>query len=630
MVPGFELPFFGERRVKIPKHLLMYDATNKWKSTQYRKFQEEGMNTPDIQADLKWFGLKEPGQKVRSITLGSGSVYNALLPLQGQLLSCWKNFRPSTMRDEDLTPRMKNSLRHRRLLPLSVSVDYKTATDLVKRLATLIALREIESPLISLALRSFGRGTIHYPELKKGQGDASAFTVPSNNGQPMGHVLSFPLLCAINYASLKLATVRYLKKYGFNPETKKLMDLILNTCVINGDDLNFRSPNFLFVEIFYGCAREYGLEPSPGKQFISTRYGTINSQDFLFEGDKVKRAYYYKTTWLETWLTPNQSTSYVNTMLDQLPWTGPLIPRMLKRATKGPSTAGPPNGYKPLPMMARHFPGFTPNWYLPTYLGGLGINPAYAPDDVKYTRSQRLVAAHFFTDPGASIAERVPSRAKGFPSILRVPKQSTRIALRCDESTCDGTCVDGYLINPYEEETTTKSLSDGSPNEEYLARVHDLYHEYWNVHDPQKMRHTCMKRRRWIKTMSKAQLSVVLHGKLVVAKCADIPSIDPPLILKEVEDSTYPGFVPNWHLPDSQKMEPLDGVTLEAHEETHELDQNGAYYAYMLNTSMLNLYGANPISYLPPSKTRNVAAVPSRPELTVCDLMAGKDWFKDW
>jgi hypothetical protein len=568
------LPYFGQRVIKIPHFLLMYTTTKSWKTRQNTMYEEQITEDSSRAADLSWIGLKEAGQKVRSITLGCHKTYNALLPLQGQLLDCWKNFHPSTMRDEDLTHRVQRMLKYSKELPLAVSVDYKSATDLISRLATLLVLHGIDSPLIKLALKSFGKGRLQYPTIKSIL-DAVKLEVDSNNGQPMGHVLSFSLLCAINYSALKLATQRYLHKFGFNPESKKLMDKILSTCIINGDDLCFRSPNFYFIDIFYGCAREFGLQPSAGKQFVSRLYCTINSQDFLLTGSIAKRAYYYRTTWTQKNLSLFELNQYINTMAEELPWTTPLIPRILSRTPT---------------VRCRAFPGFVPNWFLPLHLGGAGINPKFARGRVKYTRSQRLVAAHFFTNPDVSIQETTAKHAKGFPSKLRFRLGKSRIALRQPgDFFKTETTREDFIINDYEVRTTYKSLRDGSSNEQYLQRAHDLNRECWSTESEGKPPR--LKRLRWIHTMSNAQLSEVLRGVLVTSKCPVVPCINPTVDITSFSQD----FI----------TEPLDGVSLEAFVKGHELDQKGAHKAYVLNTSLLNLYGSGTRqlrSYLPPSQ----------------------------
>jgi hypothetical protein len=87
--------------------------------------------------------------------------------------------------------------------------------------------------------------------------------------------------------------------------------------------------------------------------------------------------------------------------------------------------------------------------------------------------------------------------------------------------------------------------------------------------------------------MSKDQLAEVLRGVLVTPRCPVIPNVNPEIDLTSI-DSEFP-------------MEPLDGVSLETYLETFKLDQKGAHSSYVLNTSLLNLYGPNPLGYLPPS-----------------------------
>jgi len=92
-------------------------------------------------------------------------------------------------------------------------------------------------------------------------------TVEQKRGQLMGNLLSFPLLCLVNYLAF-----RY---YGGVQETKEI------PLRVNGDDIVFRSSRELAEKWAAGVAGS-GLTLSPGKTMIDAKYFTLNSK--LFKG----------------------------------------------------------------------------------------------------------------------------------------------------------------------------------------------------------------------------------------------------------------------------------------------------------------------------------------------------------
>nr|UJQ92887.1 MAG: putative RNA-dependent RNA polymerase [Narnaviridae sp.] len=101
-----------------------------------------------------------------------------------------------------------------------------------------------------------GQHTIQYPKWT-GLGD-----VIQRNGQLMGSLLSFPILCIAN------ATTR--------THQKKCSLSELKAC-INGDDILF-TDNIRGIRSWKRIASSMGLKPSIGKNFCSPFWGTFNSQ----------------------------------------------------------------------------------------------------------------------------------------------------------------------------------------------------------------------------------------------------------------------------------------------------------------------------------------------------------------
>jgi len=125
----------------------------------------------------------------------------------------------------------------------------------------------------------------------------------TNNGQLMGSILSFPILCVINYLVHKYC----LKQMNNIPiiETNQLHNpnnIILPSHVldqknikinpysseptINGDDILFRSSQE-FLTLWLSTTTLCGLIPSKGKNLVSNKYFTINSRPFVLHNDQI-------------------------------------------------------------------------------------------------------------------------------------------------------------------------------------------------------------------------------------------------------------------------------------------------------------------------------------------------------
>lgn len=94
------------------------------------------------------------------------------------------------------------------------------------------------------------------------------------NGQLMGSLYSFPILCCINAAIIRHAME---VEYGIKISLRDLPALI------NGDDLLFPSDNSLELN-WSSIAKSAGLPESPGKSFSSPDFCMINSRYFKVNG----------------------------------------------------------------------------------------------------------------------------------------------------------------------------------------------------------------------------------------------------------------------------------------------------------------------------------------------------------
>lgn len=389
--------------------------------------------------DLDIQGIAEPG-KYRIISKGDGYLYSCLQPFQGAILDCWKKRQESTMLRDDLTQRMNEMADATRDTPLEfwASVDYEAATDLVKQDATYLAMSgAVDAPFFDLAWKSLSNGVARYPEVsrgKKGQKDyeliQKAFQVNVKDAQPMGHPLSFPLLCIINLAVYRTAVRRWIRQApAFRIHWGQIM---FDNVLVNGDDMLFKCSED-FYPIFNAVAAEAGFKISIGKQYLSRKCAMINSQLFqqLTPVSKVLRRGYLnlnivkgvsvkKTSDVEA--TPTQISRDANKMISLCKWARSSIPAIMERWTAD--------------WFGKRF---QPNWFLPVHLGGCGFERELAPPGNKITRAQRYVAACYIDNPKLQLYRRkgmdIPTlkyamsllEYKMFPSSMNYVKSETEV-----------------------------------------------------------------------------------------------------------------------------------------------------------------------------------------------------------
>lgn len=110
---------------------------------------------------------------------------------------------------------------------------------------------------------------------------------PQLNGQLMGSVVSFPILCLMNlFAYWESIETYYCEKFSL----KKLLRLF--PVLINGDDILFKCSRS-FYDHWKSVIRTYGFEFSAGKNLFCENKCTINSRYYVREdGDLYRKVDY--------------------------------------------------------------------------------------------------------------------------------------------------------------------------------------------------------------------------------------------------------------------------------------------------------------------------------------------------
>jgi hypothetical protein len=354
---------------------------------------------------VKYQTIPEPG-KNRVITKGPSTVYTAVRGLQGFMMKQWANMCFSTMCDdidariksimskEVTRPRGDDSLLVGKLTPKKLSKicsgDYEATTDFISWEVSQIIMERIltnlgieGTHLGVLARMCFEKVIIEYPKMSK---TVKAEDILQENGQLMGNPLSFAVLCVANLST-------YMRAFGFTKRSE-LIDrngAPIQPMLINGDDIVFTAETS-FYKAWVQSAADIGLKKSLGKNYYVRDWFMINSRmyrrrDFrlvgyynqgLVSGHKLKGD---PARTLGTWAN-NAKICAVGLPED-------IADRAIGRYIKNNKGL----------LKAFNTIGFSPNWFLPFKLGGLGMENRHPERELKTTASQRRVATYLYRNP---------------------------------------------------------------------------------------------------------------------------------------------------------------------------------------------------------------------------------------
>lgn len=216
-----------------------------------------------------------------------------------------------------------------------VSGDYKAATDGLSTEVNSLAFEAYSNSVHASFEERFiwnnvlGCHEISYPKIKDPLNQLSSFT--QKNGQLMGCPLSFPILCAINLVAYWQALEEYSEK-SFN-----LIDL---PCLINGDDILFRS-NDAFYKVWQKWIKIAGFQLSVGKNYISPNFLTVNSESWLYNRKKNGNDRFRKINFLNNGLLLEHAPGPVRPSLRKVEVDFPMVDKMslLSKNSCSPSRA---------------------------------------------------------------------------------------------------------------------------------------------------------------------------------------------------------------------------------------------------------------------------------------------------
>ena len=225
------------------------------------------------ESDIKPIALKE-SLKTRGITTPPALESWLLKPLQIYLFDQLRNHKcfvaiGETLKGTHISDVIKTLMKEQYL----VSGDYDNATNMIlvkytRYLITAICKKlNLGVNLSKLAIRSVCDCMLDYKFKYKDQ--KIHLYMEQKEAQPMGKILSFPLLCLINFMVCRKS---------IEIDTNSIVTISRFPGLINGDDCLFPMFNYKHWE---GLSAMVGLNNSIGKTFVSRRTVEMNSRTFL-------------------------------------------------------------------------------------------------------------------------------------------------------------------------------------------------------------------------------------------------------------------------------------------------------------------------------------------------------------
>jgi len=279
-------------------HPKEYGEEVKSKGLVYPEYSD---NTADLQLAFSalWLRLLDEAktEKPYAVPIGlpealKNRVITKMPPAQQTVLRCiWKKLhnhlrRHPTFRligtpiTEELINDMIGKLEQDEVF---LSADYRSATNEIKSWASEACADEIASvlDLMPEEARLFKQsltqhiltGQLPKDYMSKSAFKDDAYEILQKNGQLMGSITSFVVLCLINAA---------VSRWAYELTYKKVVRLRECPMGINGDDMAQRT-KLVGYRYWREISSAVGLSESVGKTFISRKFVQINSMNYLYD-----------------------------------------------------------------------------------------------------------------------------------------------------------------------------------------------------------------------------------------------------------------------------------------------------------------------------------------------------------
>lgn len=320
------------------------------------------------------------------------------------------------------------------------SIDYSAATDrLSARLSASILHYLVEGQ--DLAMQNVWKAVLapHFCKYPFPY-DKAVPAVQQVNGQLMGSILSFPILCLANLA-LYLTTVQ--------EDTRSLRDK-LKGVLVNGDDMLYVAPSDLW-KVHVQNGKRVGLTMSPGKAYHHPVYANANSACYHFDLRQFKTVSHRQLTGMRRSNgvpTPVWSVSSSIAPRSSVPFSIPFLntglyfgqnkvlggddhdveksfSSTINRLVQG-ALPGKAAGLLAM-FLNRHKAEvqretYGRNLFLPQSLGGMGVNPVEGFTSTKVTLAQRVLARQLIEENPFATMDQAPLGSEHFGFLPEAPQ----------------------------------------------------------------------------------------------------------------------------------------------------------------------------------------------------------------
>lgn len=289
-------PTVPEARVNTDgeRYLSWRNYSPNWEET-FQLYDKHFSKVPTVMVE----GCVEP-IKLRTITKGPCHRKWLSQSLQREMADCLDGFWQFSLNKANSDARLVSKLHDRCELfhrkysgdPEPTlwwcSGDYKSATDSISIHHTKAALETLlnnfSAERVSEACKRLYRAEL-YEQLVQYPPWTGIQDVQQVNGQLMGSVLSFPILCVINFVAYWVSLEEF---YGRKFKVREI------PCLIHGDDILFRTTQEHY-DHWSDVILRFGLKKSVGKNYFHPKVFTVDSELWI-EGKSEGKVHFTKHT----------------------------------------------------------------------------------------------------------------------------------------------------------------------------------------------------------------------------------------------------------------------------------------------------------------------------------------------
>lgn len=356
-------------------------------------------------------------------------------------------------------------------------------------------------------------------------------------GQLMGSILSFQVLCLVNFSMFAISVSEF-EGIPLESVTTSYCDMKYGLR-INGDDISFHASQD-FISHWSRVFPRSGLTESVGKNFVSPNKITINSRMYSGIRDKDNKFEWKEVCFVNLGLllaTEDHIVESTNQRKVDLVKSLPAIQREFLRQPENSVRKVNYELFNQFMFFQTNFLGNIsgPNWYLPTWVGGLGLE---CPKDetIIYNKVQHTVATLALTRNSVEDVRKF----KILSNSLSLPMVTSQLIQLTNEVSNVLEPVVVMDVEDQEDEIMTELMSF-SPFTNLLS-PHDLLIKKKGMSDYEYVRNIKSITKRFSKLVSFSSLNLLSDEKMQNLNTLNRPTIHfrlPFNLKKHVDTVTY-------------------------------------------------------------------------------------------